>query len=190
MTVKTIGLCKKFKIVIVLFLVACTLTIGHAAAQDIDKKIIGRWYMRKDFDFPEYDNKTTSHAVQEFYPNGTMTEERQILGKFKDAGVVYSCHIVSDYSWSVSGNVLYQKLLATNGTIDFYTLNGEDASPSDFARKICDIDKKYILKTSAYKIIKIDDKENLYSQVDSNGKEVIKRDLRTQFDMLKYKIKK
>ena len=190
MIIKTISISKKFKIVIVLFLVACTLAIGHATAQDIDKKITGRWYMRNDLDFPEFDYKTIYHAVQEFYPNGTMTEERQILGKFKDAGVVYSCHIVSDYSWSVSGNVLYQKLLANNGTIEFYTLNGEDASPSDFARKVCDIDKKYILKTSAYKIIKIDDKENLYSQVDSNGKEVIKRDLRTQFDMLKYKIKK
>jgi hypothetical protein len=181
-----------FFIVLRLFLATYILTISFAHAQDFGTKMVGRWYMRHDFEFPEYDNKTTSHAVQQYYSNGTMTEERQVLGKYKDLGVVSSCYIISDYSWSISGNVLYQKLLATNATLDFYTLNGEDASQLDVAQKGCNRlnNNKNILKTYSYKIIKIDDKENLYSQIDSDGKESIQRDLRTQYGMSKYHIPK
>ena len=160
---------------------------------------MGRWYSRSDVEPPGEGFKNTSHSVQEFYPNGTMTEERQVLSKFKDSGAVSSCYIVGDYSWSISGNVLYQKLLAKNVTVDFVTVNGEDASQLDNGQKVLDIgqkvcaifgNKKDILKTFSFKIIKIDDKEILYSQVDSDGKEIIKKDFRTQYGMSKYHIRK
>jgi len=191
MTVKNHSISTDFLRVIVLFLVTCTLAAGHADAQDFDKKMLGRWYSRSDIEQPEVGIKHIDHSVQEFYPNGTMTEERQVLSKFKDLGYVCSCYIIGDYSWSISGNVLYQKLLAANVTVDFVTENGKDASELEFGQKVCGIlsQKKNILKIFSYKIIKIDDKEILYSHVDSNGKEIIKKDSRTQYGMFKYHIR-
>ena len=188
MIVKNHSISTDFLIAIVLFLVTCTLATGHANAQDFDKKIVGRWYMRKD----DPAGKFTTHAVQEYFLNGTMTEERQTIVRLSESGFITSCYLIKDHSWSMSGNILFQKILASNATVDFVAINGQDMSESPYlnaAQEFCNGNRN-TLKTYQFKIIKIDEKENIYSSVDSQGKEVMGKDLRTQYGMSKYKISK
>ena len=173
-----------------LFLLA-GLAMPPAFAQDVSKQIVGRWYVRSDVQNEGY--KFTLHSVQEYFPNGAMTENKQHITKFIEKDLVISCIKIKDYSWSATGNMLYQKPLSENISIDFVTLAGQvtsDALTLDIAKKVCEASKGGLLQTTEFRVKKIDDKENIYSYINDDGVEKFGTDLRTQYRMPKYLIKK
>lgn len=188
MKIKNISISENFCIAFVLLLMISTLAIAPVNAQDFGKKILGRWYVRTD----DLAGRFTTHAVQEYFLNGTMNEERQTTVRLAQKGFITSCYIIKYYSWSMSGNILFQQLLASNATVDFVAINGQDMSDSPYlnaAQEFCN-ENRNTLKTFQFKIIKVDEKEIIYSSLDSQGKEVIGTDLRTPYGMSKYKISK
>jgi len=171
---------KTFLRTVCLFVVIGVGNIEPLYAQNLKSQILGRWYLQHDFRYGEIDLKF--HAVQEFFANGTMTDEGQVIVKSSAQKMVFSCLTVRDYSWSVSESMLYQKLLMASGAVDFIKIDGKSVDPANYevAAKICDDLKGIVLKTQSFRIISIDSQENLYSFTDDDGKEHLMRDRRTK----------
>ena len=187
----------KYHLITTKFFLAASLLFGlPAIAQDVGVKIVGRWYLpvqkqdKGDFTF-------FSQGVQEYFPNGSMSIQLQSVSRLKEDSSAISCDTVVDYTWSTVGDTLYQKMMGVNTSLGYYVKNGKevrDSSDLEHAKKICDIElnfrKKYIFKTSSFKIKKIDGAENVYSSINSEGKEVIEKDLRTPYGLEKFYVKK
>jgi hypothetical protein len=138
---------------------------------DTKNLLIGKWYQKVD---TRTDNiSMMAHYVQDFLPNGTISEQAQYVTTTAD-GLKISCLANTSWEWSATGNKIYQKLIASHVVQDFIRdRNGRPYNDPDLLRQVCEIVKrdksKRQLTTSVFTIIKLDNKVNVYQYQDSKG---------------------
>ncbi|MFZ4708289.1 MAG: hypothetical protein ACOYMH_00415 [Zwartia sp.] len=138
---------------------------------DTKNLLIGKWYQKVDTRTDNF--SMMAQYVQDYLPNGTISEQAQYVTTTPD-GLKISCLANTSWEWSVIGNKLYQKLIASHVIQDFIRdRNGRPYDDPDLLRKVCEIVKKdkskRQLTTSVFTIIKLDNKVNVYQHQDSKG---------------------
>jgi hypothetical protein len=138
---------------------------------DTKNLLIGRWYHKTDTASDSF--KLMSHYVQDFLPNGTISEQAQYVATTPD-GLKISCLANTSWEWSANGNKLYQKLIASHVIPDFIRdRNNRPFDDPDLLRQVCEVVKKekskQQLTTAVFTIIKLDNKVNVYQYQDSKG---------------------
>ncbi len=133
--------------------------------------LIGKWYHKSD----TTSNNLTMMAqyVQDFLPNGTISEQAQYVTTLGD-GTKLSCLANTNWEWSTSGNKIYQKIVASHVIPDFIKdRQGRPIDDPELLRQVCEVVKKdkseRQLTTSVFTIIKLDNKINVYQYQDSKG---------------------
>ncbi len=133
--------------------------------------LIGKWYHKSD----TTSNNLTMMAqyVQDFLPNGTISEQAQYVTTMGD-GTKLSCLANTNWEWSTSGNKIYQKIVASHVIPDFIKdRQGRPIDDPELLRQVCEVVKKdkseRQLTTSVFTIIKLDNKINVYQYQDSKG---------------------
>ena len=138
---------------------------------DTKNLLIGKWYQKVD---TRTDNiSIMAQYVQDFLPNGTISEQAQYVTTTPD-GLKISCLANTSWEWSATDNKIYQKLIASHVIQDFIRdRNGRPYNDPDLLRQICEnlkkVKSKRQLTTSVFTIIKLDNKVNVYQYQDSKG---------------------
>jgi len=138
---------------------------------DTKNLLIGKWYQKVDTRTENF--SIMAQYVQDFLPNGTISEQAQYVTTTAD-GLKISCLANTSWEWSATGNKIYQKLIASHVVQDFIRdRNGRPYNDPDLLRQVCEIVKrdksKRQLTTSVFTIIKLDNKVNVYQYQDSKG---------------------
>jgi hypothetical protein len=133
--------------------------------------LIGRWYHKTDSTSDNF--RLMAQYVQDFLPNGTISEQAQYVTTTAD-GLKLSCLANTSWEWSATGNKIYQKVIASHVIPDF--IKDRDGRPIDnpeLLNQVCEVVKKEKsqrqLTTSVFTIIKLDNKVNVYQYQDSKG---------------------
>ena len=157
---------------------------------DYQNLLLGKWYHKtEDTD----DNFTLlSQSVQDFLPNGTISEQAQYVVTNSEARI--SCLANTTWEWSTSGNKIYQKVTGSHVVPDFIKdHNGRSMDNTEMLNKMCEIIKKEKsqrqLTTSVFTIIKIDNKVNVYQYQDSKGVIQESTDYRVNQGLSYFKVK-
>ena len=158
---------------------------------DTKNLLVGKWYHKTE---DTSDNFTLmSQYVQDFLPNGTISEQAQYVTTTGD-GVKISCLANTDWEWSASGNKIYQKIIASHVIPDFIKdRSGRSIDDPELLKQVCEVVKKdksqRQLTTSVFTIIKLDNKVNVYQYQDSKG--VIKEstDYRVNQGLAQFRVK-
>jgi hypothetical protein len=158
---------------------------------DTKNLLIGRWYHKTDTASDGF--KLMSHNVQDFLPNGTISEQAQYVTTTPD-GLKISCLANTSWEWSATGNKIYQKLVASHVIQDFIRdRNGRPFDDPDLLRQVCEVVKKekskQQLTTAVFTIIKLDNKVNVYQYQDSKGVTKQATDYRVTQGLSHFKIK-
>ncbi len=153
--------------------------------------LIGKWYHKSD----TTSNNLTMMAqyVQDFLPNGTISEQAQYVTTMGD-GTKLSCLANTNWEWSTSGNKIYQKIVASHVIPDFIKdRQGRPIDDPELLRQVCEVVKKdkseRQLTTSAFTIIKLDNKINVYQYQDSKGVLQESTDYRVNQGLSHFKVK-
>jgi len=138
---------------------------------DTKNLLIGKWYQKVDTRTDNF--SMMAQYVQDYLPNGTISEQAQYVTTTPD-GLKISCLANTSWEWSVIGNKIYQKLIASHVIQDFIRdRNGRPYDDPNLLRQVCEIVKKdkskRQLTTSVFTIIKLDNKVNVYQYQDSKG---------------------
>ena len=138
---------------------------------DTNNLLIGKWYQKVDTRTDSF--SMMAQYVQDYLPNGTISEQAQYVTTTPD-GLKISCLANTSWEWSVIGNKIYQKLIASHVIQDFIRdRNGRPYDDPNLLRQVCEIVKKdkskRQLTTSVFTIIKLDNKVNVYQYQDSKG---------------------
>ena len=148
------------------------------ASQNSDSKnnyyqnlLVGKWYHKSDTTSDNF--SMMAQYVQDFLPNGTISEQAQYVTTMGD-GTKISCLANTNWEWSTSGNKIYQKIIASHVIPDFIKdRNGRPIDDPELLRQVCEVVKKdksqRQLTTSVFTIIKLDNKVNVYQYQDSKG---------------------
>jgi hypothetical protein len=133
--------------------------------------LVGKWYHKSDTTSNNF--SMMAQYVQDFLPNGTISEQAQYVTTIED-GTKLSCLANTNWEWSTSGNKIYQKVIASHVIPDFIKdRNGRPIDNPELLKQICDVVKKdksqRQLTTSVFTIIKLDNKVNVYQFQDSKG---------------------
>ena len=153
--------------------------------------LIGKWYHKSD---TTSDNFTMmAQYVQDFLPNGTISEQAQYVTTLGD-GTKLSCLANTNWEWSTSGNKIYQKIVASHVIPDFIKdRQGRPIDDPELLRQVCEVVKKdkseRQLTTSAFTIIKLDNKINVYQYQDSKGVLQESTDYRVNQGLSHFKVK-
>ena len=102
--------------------------------------LIGKWYHKSD----TTSNNLTMMAqyVQDFLPNGTISEQAQYVTTMGD-GTKLSCLANTNWEWSTSGNKIYQKIVASHVIPDFIKdRQGRPIDDPELLRQVCEVVKK------------------------------------------------
>ena len=153
--------------------------------------LIGKWYHKSD----TTSNNLTMMAqyVQDFLPNGTISEQAQYVTTLGD-GTKLSCLANTNWEWSTSGNKIYQKIVASHVIPDFIKdRQGRPIDDPELLRQVCEVVKKdksqRQLTTSVFTIIKLDNKVNVYQYQDSKGVLQESTDYRVNQGLSYFKVK-
>ena len=153
--------------------------------------LIGKWYHKSD----TTSNNFTMMAqyVQDFLPNGTISEQAQYVTTMGD-GTKLSCLANTNWEWSTSGNKIYQKIVASHVIPDFIKdRQGRPIDDPELLRQVCEVVKKdksqRQLTTSVFTIIKLDNKVNVYQYQDSKGVLQESTDYRVNQGLSYFKVK-
>ena len=153
--------------------------------------LIGKWYHKSD----TTSNNLTMMAqyVQDFLPNGTISEQAQYVTTMGD-GTKLSCLANTNWEWSTSGNKIYQKIVASHVIPDFIKdRQGRPIDDPELLRQVCEVVKKdksqRQLTTSVFTIIKLDNKVNVYQYQDSKGVLQESTDYRVNQGLSYFKVK-
>lgn len=153
--------------------------------------LIGKWYHKSD----TTSNNLTMMAqyVQDFLPNGTISEQAQYVTTMGD-GTKLSCLANTNWEWSTSGNKIYQKIVASHVIPDFIKdRQGRPIDDPELLRQVCEVVKKdksqRQLTTSVFTIIKLDNKINVYQYQDSKGVLQESTDYRVNQGLSYFKVK-
>ena len=153
--------------------------------------LIGKWYHKSD----TTSNNLTMMAqyVQDFLPNGTISEQAQYVTTLGD-GTKLSCLANTNWEWSTSGNKIYQKIVASHVLPDFIKdRQGRPIDDPELLRQVCEVVKKdkseRQLTTSVFTIIKLDNKINVYQYQDSKGVLQESTDYRVNQGLSHFKVK-
>lgn len=153
--------------------------------------LIGKWYHKSD----TTSNNLTMMAqyVQDFLPNGTISEQAQYVTTMGD-GTKLSCLANTNWEWSTSGNKIYQKIVASHVIPDFIKdRQGRPIDDPELLRQVCEVVKKdkseRQLTTSVFTIIKLDNKVNVYQYQDSKGVLQESTDYRVNQGLSHFKVK-
>ncbi len=153
--------------------------------------LIGKWYHKSD----TTSNNLTMMAqyVQDFLPNGTISEQAQYVTTLGD-GTKLSCLANTNWEWSTSGNKIYQKIVASHVIPDFIKdRQGRPIDDPELLRQVCEVVKKdksqRQLTTSVFTIIKLDNKVNVYQYQDSKGVLQESTDYRVNQGLSHFKVK-
>ncbi len=153
--------------------------------------LIGKWYHKSD----TTSNNLTMMAqyVQDFLPNGTISEQAQYVTTLGD-GTKLSCLANTNWEWSTSGNKIYQKIVASHVIPDFIKdRQGRPIDDPELLRQVCEVVKKdkseRQLTTSVFTIIKLDNKINVYQYQDSKGVLQESTDYRVNQGLSHFKVK-
>jgi hypothetical protein len=152
--------------------------------------LVGRWYHKSE---NTSDNFTLmSQYVQDFLPNGTISEQAQYVTTTPEAQM--SCLANTTWEWSTSGNKIYQKITASHVIPDFIKdRSGRPLDNTALLNQICDIVKKEKsqrqLTTAVFTIIKLDNKVNVYQHQDSKGVIQESTDYRVNQGLSYFKVK-
>ena len=153
--------------------------------------LIGKWYHKSD----TTSNNLTMMAqyVQDFLPNGTISEQAQYVTTLGD-GTKLSCLANTNWEWSTSGNKIYQKIVASHVIPDFIKdRQGRPIDDPELLRQVCEVVKKdkseRQLTTSVFTIIKLDNKINVYQYQDSKGVLQESTDYRVNQGLSYFKVK-
>jgi hypothetical protein len=138
---------------------------------DYQNLLLGKWYHKSDTTSDNF--SMMAQYVQDFLPNGTISEQAQYVTTMGD-GTKLSCLANTNWEWSTSGNKIYQKIIASHVIPDFIKdRNGTPIDNPELLRQVCEVVKKdksqRQLTTSVFTIIKIDNKVNVYQYQDSRG---------------------
>ena len=153
--------------------------------------LIGKWYHKSD---TTSDNFTMmAQYVQDFLPNGTISEQAQYVTTLGD-GTKLSCLANTNWEWSTSGNKIYQKIVASHVIPDFIKdRQGRPIDDPELLRQVCEVVKKdkseRQLTTSVFTIIKLDNKINVYQYQDSKGVLQESTDYRVNQGLSYFKVK-
>ncbi len=153
--------------------------------------LIGKWYHKSD---TTSDNLTMmAQYVQDFLPNGTISEQAQYVTTLGD-GTKLSCLANTNWEWSTSGNKIYQKIVASHVLPDFIKdRQGRPIDDPELLRQVCEVVKKdkseRQLTTSVFTIIKLDNKINVYQYQDSKGVLQESTDYRVNQGLSHFKVK-
>ena len=153
--------------------------------------LIGKWYHKSD---TTSDNFTMmAQYVQDFLPNGTISEQAQYVTTMGD-GTKLSCLANTNWEWSTSGNKIYQKIVASHVIPDFIKdRQGRPIDDPELLRQVCEVVKKdkseRQLTTSVFTIIKLDNKVNVYQYQDSKGVLQESTDYRVNQGLSHFKVK-
>ncbi len=153
--------------------------------------LIGKWYHKSD---TTSDNFTMmAQYVQDFLPNGTISEQAQYVTTLGD-GTKLSCLANTNWEWSTSGNKIYQKIVASHVIPDFIKdRQGRPIDDPELLRQVCEVVKKdkseRQLTTSVFTIIKLDNKINVYQYQDSKGVLQESTDYRVNQGLSHFKVK-
>ena len=153
--------------------------------------LIVKWYHKSD----TTSNNLTMMAqyVQDFLPNGTISEQAQYVTTMGD-GTKLSCLANTNWEWSTSGNKIYQKIVASHVIPDFIKdRQGRPIDDPELLRQVCEVVKKdksqRQLTTSVFTIIKLDNKVNVYQYQDSKGVLQESTDYRVNQGLSYFKVK-
>ena len=153
--------------------------------------LFGKWYHKSD----TTSNNFTMMAqyVQDFLPNGTISEQAQYVTTMGD-GTKLSCLANTNWEWSTSGNKIYQKIVASHVIPDFIKdRQGRPIDDPELLRQVCEVVKKdksqRQLTTSVFTIIKLDNKVNVYQYQDSKGVLQESTDYRVNQGLSYFKVK-
>ena len=158
---------------------------------DTKNLLIGKWYHKTD---STTENITMmAQYVQDFLPNGTISEQAQYVTTTRD-GLKISCLANTSWEWSASGNKIYQKIIASHVIPDFIKdRSGRPLDDPELLRQVCDVVKKdkseRQLTTSVFTIIKLDNKVNVYQYQDSKGVLQESTDYRVNQGLSYFKVK-
>ena len=142
------------------FLLTCLLSflsIGVVCSQNnyYQTQMVGRWYKKTELE--KSGIKITSIYVQEFFPNGTISDQAQNLITMGSTQV--SCLINTAWNWSVTGDTLYQTRVSSLVVPDFIKENGRKINDPQRLSDTCNVIRQTAeednLTTTAFKIIQI-----------------------------------
>jgi hypothetical protein len=162
-----------------------TLTTTSSIAQNNNpyfNKMLGRWLIQQSESAQNITIQVIT--VQDYIANGAMNQETQYV--MTTGSTVVSCIARSASDWSMQGALLFQTLKTKRVTPDFIKENGVKIDDPARLQTICDSvagvtdQSSYIGKTSQFRIISIDDQQNVYEFTDSEGKVVRKTDKRVK----------
>ncbi len=145
-------------------------------------KMVGRWLIQQSQ--TAQDIRIEVITVQDYIANGAMNQETQYL--VTTGPTVVSCVTRSASDWSMQGDMLFQTLRTKRLTPDYLKENNVKLDDPARLQTICDSiagvtdQSSYIGKTSQFRIISLDDKQNTYEFTDSDGKVVRKTDKRVK----------
>lgn len=145
-------------------------------------KMVGRWLIQQSQTAQNI--KIEIITVQDYIANGAMNQETQYV--VTTGSTVVSCVARSASDWSMQGSLLFQTLKTKRLMPDFIKENNVKIDDPSRLQTICDSvagvtdESSYIGKTSQFRIISIDDQQNVYEFTDSEGKVVRKTDKRVK----------
>lgn len=145
-------------------------------------KMVGRWLIQQSQSAKNITIEVIT--VQDYIANGAMNQETQYL--MTTGPTIVSCVARMAFDWSMQGNLQFQTLKTRRVTPDYIKENGVKIDDPARLQTICDSvagvteQSSYIGKTSQFRIISLDDKQNTYEYTDSDGKVVRKTDKRVK----------
>jgi len=156
---------------------------------DYRDQLIGKWYHKSEI--TQQSVTIMAQSVQDFLPNGTISEQAQIISTTKDGQV--SCLVNSSWEWSVSGNKIYQKKIGLHVIPDYFKDHrGQFVNNPSALNEVCEIIKKNrsesLMTTSVFTILKIDSKILNYQYQDSKGSIQESTDHRVNKGLSSYKV--
>ena len=141
----------------------------QAQTTDLSDLIVGNWYKKSQTN-KDGVNITTMY-VQEFLPDGTISEQTQYLISYQT--IQASCIKNTSWEWYAEGNMLYQKRLNNVVTPDFLKENGIKIYDDQKLNNVCNIIRKDAdetkLLTSSFRVLSIDQTKVDYQYKDDNG---------------------
>ena len=158
---------------------------------DTKNLLIGKWYQKADTKSENF--SIMAQYVQDFLPNGTISEQAQYVTTTPD-GLKISCLANTSWEWSANGNKIYQKLIASHVIPDFIRdRHGRPFDDPELLRQVCEVVKKdkskRQLTTTVFTIIKLDNKVNVYQYQDSKGVTKQATDYRVTQGLSHFKVK-
>jgi len=158
---------------------------------DTKNLLIGKWYHKTDTTSDNF--SVMAQYVQDFLPNGTISEQAQYVTTTWD-GVKISCLANTSWEWSTSGNKIYQKIIASHVVADFIKdRSGRPIDDPQLLNQVCEVVKKdkstRQLTTAVFTIIKLDNKVNVYQYRDSKGVLQESTDYRVNQGLSYFKVK-